>query len=545
MFDQLICGAMLIDGTGRPARRADLGVVGARIQAIGELGHAEACERTSAGGLCVCPGFIDMHSHSDLSLMEDPLGQSKIRQGVTTELVGQCGFSPFPLPEAEPRIPPSTLQTTYSAEIDRIDWRDLAGYAGRIARHGSALNIAPLLGHAALRAAVVGYHNRPPTPEELHEMRRLATVALEQGAFGLSSGLTLAPSSYADAAELCALSELVAAYDGIYDTHVRFQVGQDLQCLEEAIELGRRTGVRVEIAHMGFTDPRVPGLPARQATLLERANAAGIDVAFDLYPYTASFTMLSQLLPAWAQEGGLPALLARLRDPVVRRRVAKDVEGGWLGGLPWEWDKLYVSSPGKKGDPAWAGRHVQDIAADWGVEPPEAYLRLIDISEDGVASVLFDQLEETKQFFMQHPLSLFGSDGSALAADGRLAGVKVHPRYYGAFPRVLGRYVRDLGILTLETAIHKMTGRPAARLGLCDRGRLAVGHFADLVVFDPQTVADRATFDAPQQYPVGIPHVMVNGQWVIRHGQHTGARPAGVLRHHAGAPLGGKRGVLS
>jgi len=311
---------------------------------------------------------------------------------------------------------------------------------------------------------------------------------------------------------------------------VRFRVGQDLQCIAEAVEIGRQAGARVEIAHMGFTDPRVPGLPAQQADLLERANAEGIDVAFDIYPYTASFTMLSQLLPGWVQEGGLPALLERLREPAAHQRVLQDVRGGWMGGLPWEWDKLYVASPGKKGDLAWAGRHVQDIAAEWSVEPAEAYLRLIDISEDGVSSVLFDQAEETKQFFMRHPLSQLGSDGSAVAADGRLSRVKLHPRYYGTFPRVLGRYVRELGVLSLEAAVHKMTGRPAARLGLRQRGLLAAGYLADLVVFDPQIVADRATFREPHQYPVGIPHVMVDGRWVIRGGEHTGALPAGVIR---------------
>ena len=258
-------------------------------------------------------------------------------------------------------------------------------------------------------------------------------------------------------------------------------------------------------------------------------NAEGIDATFDVYPYVAAGSMLSQMLPGWVQEGGVDAMVARLRDPETHQRVYDALDAGWFRGIPWRWDTFMVASPGAKGDPAWAGKNVQQIADEWGIDPQEAFLRLIDISEDGVSAVMFNRTEEDMQHFLAHPLGMIGSDGNSVAADGPYSSAKLHPRYYGTFPRVLGRYVRDVKVLSLEQAVHKMTGKPAARLGLKDRGIVAPGYVADLTLFDPATVADRATFQEPHQYPAGIPHVMVNGRWVIRDGEHTGALPAGVL----------------
>ncbi len=530
MFDILIRRAIILDGTGRPAFRGDVGIAGERIAAVGDLGDAPAAETLDAQGRCLAPGFIDMHSHSDLSLVQDPRGQSKIRQGVTTELIGQCGLSTFPLTGRYPTIPRTAMESVYTAVVEDVDWHDLDGYAARLERQGIALNVAPLVGHGVVRAAVMGYENRPPAPDELEAMRRLVMQAMEQGAFGLSTGLTLSPGCFAGTDEVVELARTAARYGGIYDTHGRFWAGWHFRGAEEAVEIGRRAGVRVHIAHLAIIDPQHWGEAAELASILERACASGADVTFDVYPYVAAGSMLSQFLPQWVQEGGTPAMLARLRDPSTRSRVLSELEEGWFRGIPWAWDKIIVASPGSRGDPAWAGRSIAELSDAWSVDPREAFLRLIDETEDGVSAVMFNRTEEDMQFFLRHPLGMVGSDGCAIAADGPLSHVKVHPRYYGAFPRVLGRYVRELGLMTPEEAVAKMTGRPAERLGLRDRGIIRAGHAADLVLFDMETVRDQATFEQPHQYPEGIPYVMVNGQWVIYAGEHTGRLPGRVLR---------------
>jgi N-acyl-D-amino-acid deacylase len=532
MFDILIRGAIVVDGTGAKPYRADVGIKGKRIEAIGALEGADAAEVLDAGGLHLSPGFIDMHSHSDLALMEDPRGQSKIRQGVTTELVGQCGFSPFPLAPGRP-IRPSKFETIYAARVERVDWRDLAGYAARIDRQGCAINVAPLVGHASVREAVMGAEDRAPTPDELAQMRRLVAEAMEQGAFGLSSGLTLVPSSYADTDEIVELCKVAARYGGFYDTHARAWAGWHFKASEEAVEIGRRAGIPVQYAHMAIIDPRYQGQADVMVRIYEEAEAGGLDITYDVYPYVAAGTMLSQFLPGWVQEGGLEPMLARLRDPQTHKRIYEEIAAGWFRGIPWDWKTIMIASPGDKGDMSWTGKNVQQLADEWGVDGREAFLRLIDLSEDGVSSVVFNRTESDMQHFLRHRLGMIGSDGNAIAADGWQARAKVHPRFYGTFPRVLGRYVRDLKVLSIEQAIYKMTGGPARRLGLADRGRIAPGYIADITLFDLQTVADRATFEQPHQYPVGIPYVMVSGVWVIRAGEHTGALPTGVIRRPA------------
>ena len=529
MLDKIIRGGTVVDGSGQKSYRADIGITGNRIEVIGNLSEIEAGESLDATGLCVSPGFIDMHSHSDLSLIEDPRGLSKIHQGVTTEVVSQCGFSVYPLGGRYPTVPETTMGTAFTAQIDTVDWTDLAGYARRVTQKGSSINIIPLVGHVPVRASVMGYENRAPTDDELEQMRRLVAEMMEQAAFGLSNGLTLVPSAYADQHEVVELAKVAASYGGFYDTHKRGWSDWHFKASEEACEIGLQAGLPVQIAHMAIIDPRYQGKPDQLIAIMEDANARGADVMYDVYPYVASGTPLSQFLPGWAQEGGADQLVARIRDPETHKRISDEMDKGWFRGIPWDWATYYVASPGAKGDPAWTGRHVQEIADEWNVHPKEAFLRLIDISEDGIFSVVFNRTEEDMQCFMQHPLSLFGSDGNAVDADGHLSKANVHPRFYGAFPRVLGRYVRELGVLTLEEAVHKMTGKAAGRLGLSDRGRVAPGYIADLTLFDADSVSDRATFELPHQYAAGIPHVMVNGQWVLRDNAHTGAFPTGVL----------------
>jgi len=528
-MDIIIRGGTVIDGTGTPGYRADIGIEGNRIEAIGDLGHAEAAEILDATGLCVSPGFIDMHTHSDISLMEDPRGLSKVHQGVTTELVGQCGFSPFPIAGNYSSIPQASLDTTYTTTLRKVEWNDLAGYAERVNAQGSAINIVSLVGHVPVRAAVMGYDNRPPTAEELKGMRRLLAEAMEQGAFGFSTGLSLAPSSYADTDEVVALAETVASYGGIHDTHARFLMNWHFKLVEEAMEIGRRAEIPTHMAHMAIIDRRYWGQAERMTTILEQANAEGVDTTFDVYPYIAAGSMLSQGLPDWVHEGGLTQMVARLRDPETFQTILDNLDENRFSNDPAYYEMWMIASPGEKGDRAWIGKNVRQIADEWDMHPKEAYLRLIDLSEDGISSVVFNRREEDMQHFLTHPLGMVGSDGSSIAADGPMSDGLVHPRYYGATARVLGRYVRELKILSVEDAVHRMTGRPAARLNLRDRGRVAKGYVADLALFDPETVSDRATFEQPHQYAAGVPYVLVNGEWVIRDGEHTGALPAGVL----------------
>jgi N-acyl-D-amino-acid deacylase len=527
MLDMLIRGGTVLDGTGRLRYVADVGVTGSRIEAVGDLSQAEAREVLDAGGLCVSPGFIDMHTHSELSLMEDGRGQSKVRQGVTTELVGHCGLSPYPFKGHYRSISPA--RSAYSGEIEEIDWTDLAGYAARINRQGTSVHVAPLVGHGSIRTAVMGYEDRKPTAEELEQMRRLLSTALEQGAFGLSAGLTVVPGSYADTDEMVALAEVVASHGRIVDIHGRFWAGWHFKAAEEAVEISRRAGAAVQVAHLAIIDARYWTQAERLAGILGAAAESSVDVTFDVYPYVAAGTGLSQMLPGWVQEGGLEQTLSRMRDPQTRRRLLEDVNKGWFHGIPWAWETFVIVSPGPAGDRTWMGRSIQQIAEEWDVHPSEAYLRLIELSGDSIQVVVFNRTEEDMQHFLKHPLSMVGSDGNAIAVDGPRAKVLVHPRYYGAHARVLGRYVRELGVLSLEQAVLKMSTRPAARLGLRDRGKIAAGYVADLTLFDPQTVSDRATFERPHQYAVGVPHVMVNGTWVVRDGEHTGALPTGVL----------------
>ena len=527
MLDMIIREGTVLDGTGRLRYVADVGVAGSCIKAIGDLAHVEAHESLDARGLCVSPGFVDMHTHSELSLMEDGHGQSKVRQGVTTELVAHCGQSPYPFTGHYRSI--SATRSAYSGEIDEIDWTDLAGYAARIDRQGTSMHVAPLVGHSSIRTAVMGYEDRKPTAEELQQMRRLLATALEQGAFGLSAGLTVVPGSYADTDEMVALAEVVASYGRIVAIHGRFWAGWHFKAAEEAVEIGRRAGAAVQVAHLAIIDARYWGQAERLAHVRGAAAESGVDVTFDVYPYVAAGTGLSQMLPGWVQEGGLEQTLARMRDPQTRHRLLEDVNEGWFHGIPWAWDTFVIVSPGPNGDRGWMGKSIQQVAAEWDVHPSEAYLRLIELSEDAAQVVVFNRTEEDMQYFLRHPLSMVGSDGNAIAVDGPRARVLVHPRFYGAHARVLGRYVRELGVLSLEEAVQKISTRPAARLGLRDRGKIADGYVADLALFDAETVSDRATFEQPHQYAVGVQHVMVNGTWVVRDGEHTGALPTGVI----------------
>jgi N-acyl-D-aspartate/D-glutamate deacylase len=523
-FDTIIRGGTVIDGDGSPGRRTDIGITNGRITAIADLSDAIHITPTviEAHGHVACPGFIDIHTHSDLTLVDHPGGESKAYQGVTTEVIGNCGFSWFP---SGGNVPVGR------GLAGERNWNDLAGYSETIQSQGVSINIAPLIGHSALRRATGTLDDSPPTNDQFVNMRTLLAAGMEQGAFGMSTGLTLPPSSYADTDEIVSLASVMSRYDNaFYATHARVWAGWHIKAIEEAVEIGRRAHVPVQFSHIAIIDSREYGNGDQLVAVIDAARADGDDVTCDMYPYTASSSGFSQLLPGWVQEGGVAALLERLRNPAIRKKVHEDTSKGWFGGLPWSFEPHVVATVASEKNRGLVGKTLAEIAEMRGVDGIEAMLMLIDEENNDVAEIMHNRVEGDIRYFMAYEHAMIGSDGNAIERAGIWESSMPHPRFYGTFPRVLGRYVRDEPLISLEMAINKMTGMPARRLGFPDRGVLREGAIADIVVFDPTTVSDVATFRNPHRYPVGMPHVLVNGESVIKDGVHTGARPGVVLR---------------
>jgi len=530
MFDVIITNGLVVDGSGRPATKTDVGIEADKITAVGDLQHAQAARTIDAAGMVVSPGFVDIHTHSDLSLLVEPYGKSKVMQGVTTEVSGNCGYSPFPIsPERTPLLR-ATLSGLFGEDVDWA-WTNLKEYRDVIAKKGVGMNIAPLVGHSAIRGTVVGFEERQATPDEIEAMQRLTAEAFDQGAFGLSTGLTLPPSAYGDTPEIVALAQTMAAYpDRFYTSHIRGWSGYHIKGIEEAIDIGRQANVPVQVSHMAVNDPRLWGQAEDKIAVCERAVAEGLDVTFDVYPYAASSSGFSQCLPTWVQSGGRDAMLARLRDPQTRRQVRESMlKEGLFRGWPWLWDRLQVSTAHTPETKPFEGLTFQQAAEKMNMEPVDAALTLMEKDGARLGIIFFYRTEEDMRAFLRHPMGMMGSDGLAIQPGGTLGQGKPHPRSYGAHARVLGRYVRDEQVLTLEEAIYKMSGQVADRLGLTGRGRVAVGQAADIVIFDVSAVIDRATFENPHQFPVGIDYVLVNGRLAVDGGKHTGALAGKVV----------------
>jgi N-acyl-D-amino-acid deacylase len=520
MQTTLIRYADVLDGTGAPAFKADLLLEGDRLAAIdaasGALESAQADSVIDGTGLVAAPGFIDIHSHSDYTLPINPRAESKIRQGVTTEVIGMCGGSPAPL-NAETK----ELARKSRPELS-WEWESFGEYLDLLRRQGIAVNVVPMVGHGTVRTLVLGPEDRAPAADELDEMKRQVAVAMDEGAWGMSTGLIYPPSAYATTAELVELSRVPAARGGFYFSHIRGEAEMVLESVSEAIEIGERAGLPVQIAHFKAIQPENWHLIDGALALLDEARQRGVDVAADRYPYIASSTSLRASLPNWVHDGGVDALLERIAEPEIRKQILD-------GPLPRgrRWDTVVIAHAPDV--PEWAGLSVAQIAAQRGADASETALDMLLEAKGRVSVVHFSMDEEGLKKTLRHPAVMIGSDGSALAPYGPLGEGKAHPRNYGTFVRVLGKYARQEGTLTLSEAVHKMTGMPAARLGLPDRGRLAVGNKADVVLFNPETVIDNATFTEPYQYPTGIEYVFVNGQAVITPEGHTGALPGEVL----------------
>lgn len=515
--DLVLRGATVFDGSGAPGRELDVAVTADRIAEVG-VNLPAGSDELDLRGLALAPGFIDIHSHADMSLFINPNAESRIRQGVTLEVVGQDGGSVGPWSEAEYQETRSRYRERYGADIG---FRDPAGFLGGIDGLRPAVNVATMVGNGALRGFVVGNENRPATEAEVARMKEELRRAINGGCVGLSSGLEYTPSGFADPDELVALASVLRGTGYPYASHMRNEDDRVIAAVEETLHIGRMAGVPVQISHLKAQGTRNHWKQEAILHLLAEAREAGVDALFDCYPYVAYQTGLTNLFPTEMRAGGTDAFLRRLKDPTTgpRLEAACRAKIALLG----DWNSVQITSAGES--TAWArGRRLGDLAAERGEEPYALTLHLLEANRGSVGMIGFGMSEENVAELLAHPLGMMCSDGGAYAPYGPLSQSSPHPRGYGSFPRLLGHYVRERRALSLETAIHKVTGAPARRLGLAGRGSIAPGAHADLVAFDPGTVADRATFESPHQYPVGIPVVVVNGVVTIRDGEHTGQR---------------------
>jgi N-acyl-D-amino-acid deacylase len=524
----LIRGGTVIDGTGGPRQLADVAVEGDRIAAVGPA-LGPAARVIDAGGHVVAPGFIDAHAHSDLFYLQCPAAESKVRQGCTTEVVGMCSFSPAPAPRARH----ADFRAWLAGLGSRFElrWETFGEYLDALRAARPSINVAPFVGHGALRHAAVGAENRPASAQDLAVMDRHLQEALDAGAFGFSTGLVYPPSVFASTEELIALARRMAARNGLYFSHIRGESSTLLDAFAEAIRIGEEAGVGVQIAHIKAAGRENWGKLDQALRMFDAARARGVDVSGDAYPYHAGSTKMDNLLPAWVHDGGPPRLLERLADRATRRRIVEEclIDGErWATNSVGEigFDEVLIATCPRR---ELEGLSLAALARESGVTPSEAMLNLLLEQKASVAMVAFSQSPDNVAKVLAHPAVMVGSDSIGLSAGPGPHPGKPHPRMYGTFPRVLGLYTREQKLFSLETAVQKMTGFAAARLRLRDRGLIRPGYAADLALFDPLTVRDEATFTDPHRHPTGIPYVIVNGAVVVDGGRFTAAGTGRVL----------------
>ena len=531
-FDVLIRNGSIVDGTGAPWFRGDVGINGDRIAAVGSLAGASATTTIDATNLVVAPGFIDLLGQSEFNVLVDGRAASKILQGVTTEVTGE-GSSIAPVND---RLIQDTKALSEHFGVVQ-DWRTLADYFRRLeTRSRPAINMATFVGAGGIRNYVVGKDDRPATPAELEQMKQLVAAAMEQGALGLSSSLQYVPDRFASTNEIVELAKVAVKYGGVYFTHQRSESGRVFESLDEVITISREAGIPAEIWHLKTAYKSNWGKMAEVLSRMERARASGIDITANQYPYPRASNGLDACLPLWVREGGLEKMIARLKDPAQRERIRKEMEDPNVT----EWENQWYGSGGGDGvmlsavlNPElqkYQGMTMTQIGKAMGKDPRDAVMDLV-IADRGESEVITSIMDENDvRTAMRNPLVGVGTDSSARAEDGKLADSKSHPRGWGSFPRILGTYVREDHVLTLEEAIRKMTSKAATRVHLNDRGVLRQGMMADITVFDPATIRDVATFDDPNHYSVGVKHVFVNGRRVVADGKITAERPGRPLR---------------
>lgn len=518
MVDLIIKNGMVIDGTGGKRKKADVAVEGSKIKDVGDFSRVEGVQVIDVQGKVVSPGFVDMHSHADASLPFAPYAESYAYQGITSAVTGQCGFSPAPLSKETKKEYIQSL----GALAKGINWDEIESFGSildHVRQQGISINMVPLVGHGTIRAAVMGYSSARPTEDQIEAMARHAAQAMDEGAIGISTGLIYPPGYYSTTEELIEVTRPVAEKGGLYFSHVRNEGANLLDSIEEERRIAEATGVGLQHSHYKASGEANWENAEKGLEAIDRVRSQGIDMTVDMYPYIASSNGLIDSLPDWSREGGLGKTMQRLKDPVERKRIRETMESQ-------RWEKNLVSgSP----NPDYVGRYIAELAEEAGKDPYEWVFDALLETNGDIDRIAFGMSEDNVKMQLQHELMMIGTDGYGLPPEGPLSEGAPHPRSFGTFPRVLGKYVREEKVLTLEQAIWKMTGFPAQKLGWSKRGLLMPGYQADLVVFDPDTIIDRATFVEPKQYPTGIAHVIVNGQFIIRDGKHTHALPGVIL----------------
>ena len=527
-FDVLIKGGTVYDGTGRAPRRADVAIKGDRIVAVGDLAKARARSVVDARGLAVAPGFINMLSHSETSLIVDGRSMSELKQGVTTQIFGESSMGP--LSEEMKR---RRLAAQGDVKFD-IPWTTLGEYLTWLEKRGVSQNFASFIGAATLREYVIGLEDKPPSSAQLEKMRELARREMEAGALGVTTALIYPPAFFAKTDELIELCKVAAKYKGKYTAHIRSEANQLVEAVQETIRIGREAGLPVEIYHLKASGQSNWPKMDQVIAMIEEARRQGLKITADMYMYPAGGTGLDASMPPWVFDGGAEAAYKRMQDPDTRKKIADAIRtptNEWenlyyLAGSP---DRLLLAGFKSEALKPLTGKTLGEVAKMRGKDPVETIMDLVLEDRSRVGTIYFLMNEENIKKQIGRPWVSFGSDAASMAPEGVFLKSSTHPRAYGNFARLLGKYVRDEKVITLQEAVRRLTGLPATNLGLDHRGFLKPGMFADVVVFDPATIADRATFENPHQYSVGVKHVFVNGAQVLKDGEHTGAKPGKAL----------------
>jgi N-acyl-D-amino-acid deacylase len=529
-YDIIIRNGQVIDGSGRPGYKADVAIKNDRIALIGNLRGAQAKREIEARGQVVAPGFLDMLGQSEQYVLIDPRAMSKVMMGVTTEITG----------EGESIAPVNDRILKEQEDFNRrynltIDWRTFDQYFNRLDKQGAGVNLGSFVGATQVREYVIGYDNRPPTASELEQMKKLVADAMKDGALGVSTSLQYVPARFAKTDEIVELAKVAHQYGGIYISHQRSEANAIDDSMKEVFEIARRANIPAEIWHFKTAYKKNWGRMPEMLGRIAAARRQGLKITADVYPYVAGSTSLSACLPPWALEGGTDQMVARLKNPQTRERLKKEISSDAK-----DWENIYLGSGGPGGIligsvvnrelEQWQGKRLSEIASAQNKDPLDALFDFIIADHGQTGAIFFMMSEDDMKAALKSPFVSICTDSGARATDGPLAGSKSHPRGWGTYPRILGRYVRDEKLIPLELAIYKMTGLPASNVGLKQRGLLRQGYFADITIFDPKTVIDRATFEEPNQYPVGINYVMVNGQIEVDNGQRTPVNSGRVLR---------------
>lgn len=525
MVDKIFRNGEVIDGSGRTRFKGDVAVEGDEIAAVGDLREMKAAEEIDIAGKVIAPGFIDMHSHADLSIPLVPEADSLVHQGITTIVTGHCGHSPAPITDKNR----SEVKELLGEEDIEIPWERLETFAGFLSymrEIGMSLNMIPVVGQGMIRSAVVGYSSERPNEDQIEQMQRLVEQALDEGAIGISTGLIYPPGSYASTEELIEVTKPVGARGGIYFSHIRGEGDTLLEATKEEIEIGRKSGARIHHSHFKAAGRENWDLAEPAMRLIDEANAEGLRMTADMYPYLAGATSLVAILPEWAQDGGFSAIVGRLTDKETRAKMTESMKSEGFFKVA-EWDKVLIPSSSNQD---YIGKYIAELAEGAGKTPYDWIFDALLETKGQTGMILFMMSEENVKKQLTHPAMMIGTDASGVPFEGPLAKGAPHPRSFGTFPKVLGKYVREEKVLALEDAVCRMTGFPAATLGITNRGLLQKGNKADLVVFDPLTVIDKADYVNPFQKPEGVDFVIVNGQYVVKNGSHTHARPGAVIK---------------